>query len=225
MASGADTCWTVIERAAQGSTADRETFAREYLPAVRAYLRARWRGQPLLQEAEDAVQEVFLECFRSALSRTDRERVPSFRAWLYAVVRNVARRFEERRARRRERQPGESGFEEALPAADESLAHAFDRAWAVAVLRKARDRQVGRAWERGPDAVRRVDLLRLRFEQGLPIREIARRWGCEAAWLHHQYAAAREEFREALHETVAREHSGTPAEVDRECERLVSLFG
>jgi len=219
-----DTCWTVIERAAGGSPTDRETFARQYLPAVRAYLRARWRGRPLAQEAEDAVQEVFVECFRSALDRTDRERTGSFRAFLYAVVRNVARRFEERRARRRERQPPSSLLEARLPADDPSLSEIFDREWALSVLRKARDRQIRAAAGKGEEARRRVELLRLRLEDGLPIREIARRWNCEAAWLHHQYATAREEFRAALFETVSFEHRGTPGEIERECARLVSFF-
>lgn len=224
MALEQDTCWTVIERAAQGSPGAREAFAQHYLPPVTAYLRARWRAQPLIQEADDAVQEVFLECFRSVLARSDRTRVPCFRTYLYGVVRNVARRFEEQRTRRRERQPGGSVFEDALPAREESLSQVYDRAWAVAVLARARDRQVRTAREKGQDALTRIELLRLRLEEGVPIREIARLWGREAAWLHHQYAAAREEFRAALLETVALEHSGTPAEIAYECEHLVSFF-
>jgi len=219
-----DTCWTVIERAAEGSPIDRDTFARRYLPAVRAYLRARWRGSGLIQETDDVVQEVFVECFRTALDRTDRERTRSFRAFLYGVARNVARRFEERRARRREKQPATSFDEDEIPCGEDSLSAVFDREWAVAVLRRARKRQIQRARQKGDGAMKRVDLLRLRLEEELPIREIARRWDCEASWLHHQYATAREEFRAALLETVAFEHSGTPKEIERECARLVSIF-
>src|SRR6516165_1713777 len=90
------TCWTIIRAAAAGSPSDREELARRYLGVVRAYLAARWRGAALLPECDDAVQEVFVECFRQggALEAAGDGRVPSFRAFLYGVVRNVARRFE-----------------------------------------------------------------------------------------------------------------------------------
>jgi hypothetical protein len=58
------TCWTVIRAAAAGSPADREELARRYLDVVRAYLATRWRRSPVLGELGDAVQEVFVECFR-----------------------------------------------------------------------------------------------------------------------------------------------------------------
>ena len=58
------TCWTMISGAASGNDADRREFATRYLPVVRAYLRARWRGRLDEQELEDAAQEVFLECLR-----------------------------------------------------------------------------------------------------------------------------------------------------------------
>ena len=50
--------------------------------------------------SEDAVQEVFVECFRrgGALEAVGAGRVPGFRAFLYGVIRNVARRFESRPA-------------------------------------------------------------------------------------------------------------------------------
>jgi hypothetical protein len=56
---------------------------------------------------------------------------------------------------------------------------------------RAYRRQRQQAEQSGPDAVQRVELLRLRFEEGLPIRTIAERWGVPAATLHHAYARAR----------------------------------
>jgi len=163
----------MIEKAAEGSPADRETFAESYLPAILAYLQARWRSSLLLQDAEDAAQEVFVECFRSALRRTNRDRGTSFRGFLYGVVRNVARRFEERQATRRERQPESASPAEDLAAEDASLSDVFDGVWAESVLGKARQHQVERAREKGDGALRRLDLLRLRLEDDLPIREFA----------------------------------------------------
>ena len=107
---------------------------------------------------------------------------------------------------------------------EETLSHAFDRAWASMLLQEAARLQAERARAKGEDAVRRVDLLSLRFEDGLPIREIALRWGVEPDWLHHQYARARDEFKRALKEIVG-EHQGVegPA-LEEECLRLLQFF-
>src|SRR5262245_62892453 len=101
MSTPESTCWTVIRAAAGGSRADREELARRYLGAVRAYLAARWRGSALRDDLDDATQEVFVECFRTggAVEAAGAGRVPAFRAFLYGVVRNVARRFEGRPVR------------------------------------------------------------------------------------------------------------------------------
>jgi hypothetical protein len=58
------TCWTVIHAPAAGSAADREELAHRYLGVVRAYLAARWRGSALWSNLDNALQEVFVECFR-----------------------------------------------------------------------------------------------------------------------------------------------------------------
>jgi RNA polymerase sigma-70 factor (ECF subfamily) len=210
----------VIHGAALGSAPDREEFARRYLPVVRSYLAARWRGSPFLAELDDAVQEVFVECFRTsgALAHADPGR--EFRPFLYGVVRNVARRLEARPPR-----PGAAVDLDRLPADEDSQARAFDRAWARALLREAAALQERHARARGPEAVRRVELLRLRFHEGLPIREIAARWGVDAAGLHHEYARARQEFRTALAEVVGFHQPGQPGEVERRCAELLALLG
>ena len=107
-----DCCWTVIEGAAAGRKEDRDEFARRYVPAVRAYLAARWQASPFAQELDDATQEVFLECFRQSgvLERADRSRPGGFRAFLYGVVRNVALRIGTRRAQERERRKWSINF-------------------------------------------------------------------------------------------------------------------
>ena len=112
-----------------------------------------------------------------------------------------------------------------MPADDPSLARAFDRAWARALMREAARRQADAARHRGPAAVRRVELLRLRFHDGLPIRDVARLWWAEPARLHHEYATARREFLAALREVVAFHHPGPPGDVDRACAELIQLLG
>jgi RNA polymerase sigma-70 factor (ECF subfamily) len=216
MSIAESTCWTVIRAAAAGSAADRDELARRYLGVVRAYLSARWRGSHLRHDLDDAVQEVFVECFRQGgvLEAAVDGRVPSFRAFLYGVVRNVARRFESRPG------PAASPLPE-IQADEPSLSRLFERAWAQAIMTEAAQLQRRWAAERGPEAVQRVELLRLRFEENLPIRTIAERWGVAAAGLHHAYALARKEFKAALLAVVAFHLPGSPAEVEQEAASLL----
>src|SRR5262249_11299978 len=137
MANPESTCWTVIGGAAAGSASDRAEFARRYAPVVRAYLAARWRCSPCRHDLDDAVQEVFVECFKQAgvLARAERGR--NFRPFLYGVIRHVGLRFEATRQRQRERLPPADLDLHNLPADEPSLSRAFDRAWAKALLREA----------------------------------------------------------------------------------------
>jgi RNA polymerase sigma-70 factor (ECF subfamily) len=219
MSTQESTCWTVIRAATAGSPAEREELAQRYLAVVRAYLAARWRGSPLGSELDDAIQEVFVECFRQGgvLEAAGAGRVPSFRAFLYGVIRNVARRFESRPVRT-------AGPLPEIAAHEDSLSRLFERTWAQSIMTKAAQLQQQRASACGPEAVQRVELLRLRFEEGLPIRAIAERWSVAAAELHHAYARAREEFRVALLEVVAFHHPGNPAEVEQEAAGLLKAL-
>ncbi len=213
------TCWSLIQAAAAGSPADREELAQRYLGVVRAYLAARWHKSALRSDLDDAVQEVFVECFRTGgvLDAAGAGRVSNFRAFLYGVIRNVARRFESRPVRA-------AGPLPEIEASEESQSRLFERTWARAIMVEAAQRQTQWAAERGPEAVRRVELLRLRFEENLPIRTIAQRWGVPAAELHHAYARARQEFRSALLEVVAFHHPGSPAEVEQEAASLLQVL-
>jgi RNA polymerase sigma factor (sigma-70 family) len=224
MSTQESTCWTVIAAAAAGCAAQRTAFAQRYQPVIRSYLAARWRNTPYCQDLEDAVQEVFVVCFQrdGLLARAERDRPGGFRAFLYGVVRNVARRLEAQRGRSRQA-AGDVDLDR-VPAEEESQARLFDRAWARSLLREAAQRQEDHARCAGAAALRRVELLRLRFHDGLPIRAIAARWQIEAATLHHEYAKARQEFKAALAEVVGFHHPGSAAEIERQCANLLSLL-
>jgi len=224
--AGVSTCWTVIRAAASGDRREREQFATRYGPPLRAYFSARWRGGGREQEVDDAVQEVFLESFRGggALERADARAPGGFRAFLYGVARNVARRIEEKE-QRRDRPAAESVRLDALPADEPTLSRAFDRAWAQTLLKEAATRQEQRAAAGGAEARRRVELLRRRFGDDVPIRDLAREWGIDAAQLHHEYARARQEFLDCLRETVEfHEPGATPGAIGRQCEELARLL-
>jgi RNA polymerase sigma-70 factor (ECF subfamily) len=220
------TCWSVVEAASAGTTDSREEFARRYGPVVRAALASRWQSSAYRQDLDDAVQEVFVECFKEGgvLDRVERGRPGGFRAFLYGVIRNVAFRFEAKRARARELQPPTGMKLEDFRNDDKSLSWTFDRAWATALLKEAAAAMERHAREAGDGAVRRVDLLKLRFQEGMPIREIAKRWGVDTAFLHHEYAKARQEFKAALLEVLAFHHPGSPDEVERECANLLAIL-
>ena len=222
MSTSESTCWTVIRGAAAGDSSDRAGTGPP-LPRRRPGVPGgtRWQGSTLLVDIDDAGQEVFprgvLLRQGGVLDAAIAGRVPSFRAFFYGVIRNVARRFESRPT-----------CAAALPADfaanEESQSRLFERTWARSVMVEAARLQRQRAHERGDEAVRRVELLRLRFEDNLPIRTIAERWGVPAAGLHHAYALARQEFKAALLEVVAFHQPGSAREVEQEAAGLLKAL-
>ena len=77
----------------------------------------------------------------------------------------------------------------------------------------------------GPPALRRVELLRLVFQEERGIADIARDWDVPAESLHREYAKARAEFAAALKGVVAFHVTESDAAVERECRDLMSLLG
>src|SRR5436305_831012 len=108
---------------------------------------------------------------------------------------------------------------------NEGAAAAVGRGWAMAIPPAGRSSAAApRGARRDLAAVRRVEPLRLRFHEEMPIREIARLWGTDAGPLHHDYARARQEFLSALRDVIAGHHPGTADDVDRECAQLLALL-
>jgi RNA polymerase sigma-70 factor (ECF subfamily) len=221
--SSESTVWTVIRGAAQGDTAQRDEFVRRYEPLVRAYLLRRWGGSGLADELDDVVQEIFVDCFKGdgLLSRAEDDRPGGFRAFFLGMVRNHARRCEQAAKKK-----GVASLPDPdhLQSQEDSFTREFDRDWARNLMKEAAALQTERARAAGPEAVRRVEILRLRFQEDLPIRKLARLWDTEPEKLHREYAKARKEFRAALLEVIAFHHPGTPAERERESLRLLTLL-
>ena len=220
------TCWTLIEGAAQGLPEERELFARHYGPVVRAYLLARWRGGGPLGDLDDALQDVFMECFKcgGVLEKAEQRRHGGFRAFLHGVTRNVASRFESRRGiRGLEAVPITTAIDDPELREDD-LDRVFDRAWAASIVRQALEHQMVAA-DGDQSRERRVDLLRQRFHEGRPIREIAKAWGEDAALVHRDYVRARREFETSLREIVASHRSGEDCDdLADECRNLLLLL-
>lgn len=219
------TSWGIIREAALGDRDARALFAERYQDVVRAYLRARWRASPLEGEVEDATQEVFVICFREggALQKAE-EDLGSFRGFLFGVARNVALRVEKSRAVSAVRRADESFDVEGVPDREATLSQAFDRAWARAIVRTATGLLRARAETRGGAPLARVELLRLRFEEDLPIRTIAERTGVPADKLHNEYGQARREFKDALREALGLHERIAESNLQQEIARLLGLL-
>lgn len=219
------TCWTLIHAVHGGDRAARSDFVERYLPAVQAYLKARWSKGPLGSECDDAAHEVFVRCFSDAgpLDRLPTVSKGGFRSFLFGVTRNVAREIENDRRRRPRAEGGE-----AIDVAGENsrLSAVFDRQFARQVMREARARYQETA-SQGDEAARaRLEILALRFDQNMPIRDIAKARGEDAARIHKEYARARREFRESLLEIVGEQNPDRSiSEVQDFAKHLVELLG
>jgi hypothetical protein len=190
----------------------RGNFARRYQPAVEAYFSTRWPAAPMAAQTERAVREVFDECFKHGedLKDTVSDHDADFRRFLYKMAGLVSARAETKKS---ERFDGD----------ESTLADAFDRAWARVLMRQAATQHAQNVKD-DPAAVRRLELLRLRYYGGMQLDSIANIWHAERDDIEDQYQTARSEFETALME-VASYHMPRPKqEVADECERLLSIL-
>lgn len=222
-----NTSWSMVLGAATGELVDREAFSVRYGPVIRAYLAARWHLGVDHDAVADATSDVFVECFKEqgALSRVEPGRPGGFRAFLYGVVKNVALMAERKFARRRDHTSEKDLDLDAFEGSEETLSVVFDRAWAQAVVKEARGRMVRKA-ERSPAAQRRYEALALRFEQGLPPREISVLMQLPVERVYELLKEGRSDFRTAMLEVMAGYHPGcSEAEVDGHCRELLATLG
>lgn len=214
----------MIESAADGVGSARSRFAARYAPRIRKAIARRWKNGPLSHTVDDAVQDVFFECLKDdgVLHKADRRDPAGFRALLGSVVRNVILRHESRHARDLRREPPLA----AVPAEPStSVSRAVDREWAQAITAAAAEEHRRWAAKTGEAAVRRLEILRLRFVDGLCIRNIAARWQLEPRYVHHQYAKARRDFRSALLRVLKqRLPHASDGELEEQCRQLTDLL-
>lgn len=216
------TSWTLVARAAGGDSDSREAFARIYGPVIAAYLAARWRVALGADEVQDAMNEVFLQCFKQggALGRVEDRREGGFRAYLYGITRNVAGTL--RQAHRKEAS-GESAIAGA-PSDEQTMSQVFDRAYAVALTREARYvMAMNAATDLG--ASQRLRALELMYEEGMPSREVAQRLGIEPSAVYPLLTRARKDFKVALLQVMAENHPGeTLPELENRCLDVLSAL-
>jgi RNA polymerase sigma-70 factor (ECF subfamily) len=216
----------MILGAAARQPADQERFVMRYTPLIKAYLAARWKLPVQHEDVSDASQEVLLQCFREhgALETVDPGAGSGFRAFLYGVTRNVAAMTERKWSRLKETQASHSGVFE-LANDEASLSHVFDRGWAEVVVREARSLLHRRSLMRGGSSALRARGHELRYQEGLPPRDIAPRLGLDVKKIYRLLEDAQIDFQEALLEVMASEApNASRAELERKCVDLLLLL-
>ncbi len=220
------TSWSLVQRAAAGNPADREGFAQRYDPVIRAYLSARWKLPYDHDRVQDGTQEVFVQCFKQggALETAEPGYAGGFRAFLYGVARNVAMMMERSWARRREVSAHSEIRLDEFDRSEATLSQAFDRAWAALLTHEARELMQQRA-AASDHLAERLLALELRYQQGLPSREVARRMGIPGERAYQLVRAAKRDFRVALLEVMASYHAtAAEEELEQRCADLLALL-
>jgi len=225
LAATDSTAWSMIVAAGAGEHAARARFAQHYDSVIRAYLSARWRLPTTHEAVDDAAQEVFVQCFKpgGALQGVEASGPARFRTYLYAVVRNVADRIERDKGVRRAAQEPSAGLDQ-LAHDEATLSRVFDRAWVGTITRSAWLLMVSRLSQdaTGRD---RIQVLDLRFRDGLAAGAIAERLKLEPGYVYQQLRNAKRDFRTALVDVVGSQHPGsTKEEVEARCVDLVALL-
>ena len=212
MVAPGTTCWTVLKSVAGGSDRARRDFSRRYEPAVRAYLETRWLADPLQNEVGRGLGLAFEECYDKTddlpqeLSTHDAE----FRRFLLKMTAIVAQRIEAEK-------------KSAFDGDEEVLEKNFDRAFARILLRLAAARHAERVKE-DPEALRRLELLRLHYYGDMGLDSIANVWHVDPDKLKEDYTQARREFETALMEVASYHHPRPKEQIWEECEGFLSLL-
>ena len=213
----------MIERAGAGDPADREEFARCYAPVVRSFFCARWKLPSDHQDVEDAVQEVFVRCFREEgpLTRADSSRPAGFRGYLYGVARNVAADAERRAASRREVTADSEVRLRAIERSEAALSKVLDRAWASLMLEETARLLAERATSDRRAAAQTA--LRLRMHEGLKAAAVAERMSLDVKVVYELIREAKDQYRATFLEVMAAHHPELgEAELMARCRELAA---
>jgi len=210
------TLWSAISRAKAGSREALESLLARYRPPVFEYVCR--RGIPA-QDAEDVVQEVFLEiCQEDLLRNADREK-GRLRSLILRITQNVlASRFRKQYRLKR------GGGRKALPleeVAQEESEDRFNELWARNLLRIGLQR-LGRQATRCK--VPYHEVLLWKYLDGLSYEQIGERLKCTSKDVDNYCYQGKQMLKRILTE-LAREYSSSPEEHDAEIELLRRYLG
>ena len=222
-----ETCWTLIRAAAQGDDVARSEFADRYGSAVRRWLGARWQGQSIAIEVDDAAQNIWLECFKKngELERVEPGRPGGFRAFFYGVLQRETQKVESKWFREKKRRRDGTFYPEEMNNDETSLSKIFDREWARAIMDQTWKLYAAQAREKGDLATQRVTVLRLRHQKNMPPREITSVVDSDATQVSRDLAQAKKDFWRALCEVVGEQESCTGEQLAEKCKQLLGHLG
>jgi len=213
------TCWTVVHGAAAGHDEARDCFARRYAPLIRKYLASRWHLAPDHDRVVEASHEAVIQLFKpgGALTTLEPGRGSGFRAFLFGVVRNVALMLE-RSARRADVATAIEIDPATIEDENASLSRVFARAWFDMIAAEARSAMAARPGARCKAAYR---CLELRYLDGVPPRDIAKRVDLDVKDVYELLRTGRNEYRSALLEVMATYYpNASEAELEQRCREL-----
>lgn len=198
------TSWQLVGLAGTDADGARRAFALRYESFVRRVLAKRWLGTEYGVDFDDAIQDVFVECFKAGgvIEKADPARGASFRTLLFQVTSHVAARFE--RTRRRDRaHTHDVTPPDDVPAPDLSGYEAVTREEVSDLVREAHRRMATHH-----DAVvrERATLLDRHTCRGESILSIAGGDHAAAARLHREHSKAKKEWKAYLVEVVKGEY-------------------
>lgn len=216
------TSWHLVGLAGTDTDLARREFALRYEKFVRRVLAKRWLGTVFRHDFDDAVQEVFFECFKpgGVIEKADVNRGGSFRSLLYQVAFHVAARFERTRRQQHLREGADDWLGE-LPSQDLSGFEAVTREEVTDLVREALRRMLQ---HHDPDIRSRGQLLERRTCQNERINVIADGDPELAKRLHREHSKAKMEWKQYLVDVVQSEYRVPEHEAHAIVADLLSAF-
>jgi DNA-directed RNA polymerase specialized sigma24 family protein len=191
--------WALVGLVGEDHREARREFAFRYDKFVRRVLAKRWLGTAYRNHFDDAVQDVFVECFKpgGVLEKADRTRGGAFRSLLFRVTCHVAARFE--RAHHRDSRIEANDFADTSGQDNDAY-------------RQLTREEVGEV-VRG--AIRRMQQKIIHLAAG--DTQVA-------GTLHRQHSKAKLEFQSFLGEVVEETYRVPPEEVSEILQELLSVL-
>lgn len=216
------TSWQLVGLAGANGDDARREFALRYECFARRVLAKRWRGTSFAMFFDDAVQEVFVECFKShgVIEKADPTRNSSFRSLLFQVIIHVASRFEHSGRNHRTLHIGQD-LTEFLQVDDQSGYESVTREEVNELVREALRRMAN---HENDDIRRWATLLDRHACHDETIISMASHDTEVAAKLHREYAKAKKECRATLVDVVASEYRVPIAEAKVLVADLLTTF-
>ncbi len=216
------TSWNLVSLAGTDVDLARREFALRYEKFVRRVLAKRWLGTIFCNDFDDAIQEVFIECFKpgGVIERADSRRGNSFRTLLFQVASHVAARFE--RSHRRWQSQGMD--EDLLNEMATTHASGYDVVTQEEVSDLVREALRRMIHHHDPDVRSRGQLLDRHICQNEKIIAMAGGDSGVAERLHREHRKAKKEWKSFLVEVVQSEYRVPEHEAQLIVLNLLSAF-